>query len=179
MPDSSTPAYMFSARMLHWVTAILVLTMIPMGIVIMNADTGPGQDFLFNLHRSIGVILLPIVVGRLIWRMMHPPMPLPADIPIIQRGTAHTIYWTLYALLVIQPIVGWIATSAYRAPIEVFWIFVLTPIWRGNWPFPEQLFAVHQLFGIVLAILICAHIGAALFHHIVRRDHVLMRMISS
>ena len=77
-----------------------------------------------------------------------------------------------------QPILGWIATSAYRAPIEVFWLFVLPPIWPENRAFSEQLFGVHQLIGFALAILICMHAGAGLFHHFVQRDRVLMRMIS-
>jgi cytochrome b561 len=178
MADRSGPAYTLGARIFHWVTAVLVLSMIPFGIIMLRIKAGPAQDLLFNLHRSIGVILLPIVVCRLIWRLKHPPLPLPAEIAMIQRGAAHATHWTLYLLLIAQPIVGWIATSAYRAPIEVFWLLVLPPIWPEDRAFSEQLLAVHQLFGFALAILICAHIGAALFHHFVQRDRVLMRMIS-
>lgn len=178
MADDIRPAYTLGARIFHWVTAILVLSMIPFGIIMLRIDSGPAQDLLFNLHRSIGATLLPIVVCRLIWRLRHPPLPLPAEIPMIQRAAAHATHIALYSLLIVQPIVGWIATSAYRAPIQVFWLFILPPIWPENKEFSEQLFSLHKLIGFALVILLCMHVGAALFHHFVQRDRVLMRMIS-
>lgn len=178
MADTFRPAYTLSARILHWLTAILVLSMIPFGILMVRINEGPAQDLLFNLHRSIGVILLPIVFVRLIYRLKNSPLPLPDDVPMIQRAAAHATHWMLYLLLIVQPLVGWIATSAYRAPIRVFWLFELPPIWPENRAFSEGLFALHQLIGFAIAVLICMHIGAALFHHFVHRDRVLMRMIS-
>jgi cytochrome b561 len=73
--------------------------------------------------------------------------------------------------------VGWIATSAYRAPILVFWLFELPPIWPEDRAFSEQMFAVHRMMGITIALLVVMHIGAALYHRFVRRDRVLMRML--
>ena len=57
----AAPAYTMTARVLHWVTAALVLTTIPLGVVIANEWGGPAQDFLYNLHKSIGVTLFPLV----------------------------------------------------------------------------------------------------------------------
>ena len=178
MPASFEPAYTLSARVFHWVTAALVLSMIPFGIVMLQIGSGPTQDLLFNLHRSIGVVLLPIVVCRLIWRLKHPPLPLPDDIPMFQRGVAHATHWALYLLLIVQPILGWIGTSAYRAPIGVFWLFELPPIWPANRAFSDRVFDVHQVIGLAMSALVCAHISAALFHHFIQKDRVLMRMIS-
>ena len=62
MPESATPAYTLTARILHWVTAALVLTMIPIGVAMANADFGAWQDTLYHLHRSIGAVLLPLVL---------------------------------------------------------------------------------------------------------------------
>jgi cytochrome b561 len=175
-PDAE-PGYSSTARALHWVTAAIVIFMIPAGIYMANAAPGPTQDLLFHLHRSFGVVLLPIVVVRLIYRLAHPPPPLPKDIPAVQRRLAHAVHGALYALLIVQPIVGWIATSAYRAPILVFWAFELPPIWPEDRPFSERMFLVHRVFGFVIAIFALMHIGAALYHHFVRRDAVLMRML--
>ncbi len=172
------PAYTVSARILHWVTAVLVLSMIPFGLLMVRMKEGPTQDLLFNLHRSIGAILLPIVLIRLIYRIKNPPLPLPPDVPMLQRGAAHATHWLLYLLLIVQPIVGWIATSAYGAIISVFLLFDLPAIWSKNEALAEKLFALHQFIGFAMAALICAHIGAALFHHFIYRDRVLMRMIS-
>jgi cytochrome b561 len=172
------PAYSLTARLLHWITAVLVLAMIPLGIVIANEWGGPIQERLYNLHRSVGALLIPIVIARLIYRLTDPPLPLTPDIPPLQQAAAHTTHWTLYALLVAQPLVGWIATSAYRADMPMFGLFLLPPIWPVNRALSEQLFVVHRALGIVIAVVAVGHIGAALYHHYVRKDGVLMRMIT-
>jgi cytochrome b561 len=172
------PAYSVSARALHWITAVLVLLMVPLGIVIANEWGGPIQEPLYNLHKSIGAVLLAVIVLRLIYRLTHPPLPLPADIPPLQQSVARTVHWTLYALLVAQPLIGWIGTSAYPAPLPVFGLFELPRIWPEDRPLSERLFAVHRWLGIVIAAVAAFHIGAALHHHFVRKDRVLMRMVS-
>ena len=180
MPASATaiPAHTVTARVLHWLVAALVLIMIPLGVVIANEWGGPWQTPLYNLHKSIGAVILPLVVGRLIWRLTHPPLPLPTDIPPIQQLAAHTTHWALYALLIAQPLVGWIATSAHPAPLPVFGLFELPKIWRADQPFSTRLFAVHRWMGIAIGGVAAIHIGAALHHHFVRKDRVLMRMIT-
>src|SRR5438034_10383657 len=72
----------------------------------------------------------------------------PDDISSIQKLAAHATHSGLYALLIVQPFTGWIATSAYRAPAIVFGWFELPPIWRENRAFSEQLFFLHGLIGI-------------------------------
>jgi cytochrome b561 len=172
------PAYTLTARVLHWITAVLVLAMIPLGVVIANEWGGSAQNALYDLHRSIGVTIIPLVILRIIYRWTHPPLPLPADIVAMQRLAAHATHWGLYVLHIVQPFIGWIATAAYRAPIIVFGLFELPPIWAENRAFSEQLFYIHTLIGIAIGCLVAAHIGAALHHHFVRRDRVLLRMIT-
>jgi cytochrome b561 len=179
MINSAGPrAYSLTARVLHWSTAILVLTVLPLGVVIGNEWGGPLQDQLYDLHRSIGATILLLVVVRLGYRLTHPPSPLPDDIPAIQRAAAHVTHWGLYALLIAQPLVGWIATSASPSPIVVFGLFELPPIWPEDRAFSDRLFVVHAWIAIAIACLAAAHIGAALHHHFVRKDRVLMRMIT-
>jgi cytochrome b561 len=168
--------YSVTARVLHWLTAVLVLTMIPVGIVMVNIDGGPLQDFLFNLHRSFGVLLMPVILLRVAYRLIHPPPPLPADIPAVQQFAAWFVHVALYVLLIVQPIVGWLGTSAFPAPIHVFGLFDLPPIWPPDRVFSDQVFVVHRAIGYLIALLVCAHVAAALFHHFVRRDDVLLRM---
>lgn len=178
MAMDTAPGYSLTARVLHWTTAALVLTMIPIGIAMANADFGKAQDALYHLHRSIGALLVPIVIARLLYRINHPTPPLPADVPAIQQLAAHATHWGLYALLIVQPVVGWIATSSYRAPVLFFWLFELPPIWPEDRAFSEKMFVAHRFLGIAMALMICAHIGGALFHHFIRKDRVLMRMVS-
>lgn len=172
------PGYSLTARTLHWVTAALVLLMVPLGIVIANEWGGSAQQFLYNLHKSIGATLIPIVLVRLLYRLNNPPPPLPDDILPIQKFAAHATHWALYVLILAQPIVGYIMTSAYPAPVPFFGLFNLPAIWPANRALSEQLSVVHLYMGLAIAAIAAVHVGAALFHHFVRKDRVLMRMIS-
>jgi cytochrome b561 len=174
----TAPAYTITARLLHWITALVILFMIPIGVIIANEWGGSLQNSLYDLHRSMGAVLIPIVILRLIYRWANPPLPLPNDIAAIQRLAAHATHWGLYALLIVQPFVGWIATSAYPASIKVFGWVELPPIWSENRALSGQLFFIHRWIGIAIAGLVVAHVGAALHHHFVRKDRVLMRMIT-
>jgi cytochrome b561 len=175
---AAMPGYRVTARVLHWIVAVLILAMVPVGIIIANEWGGPAQTFLYNLHKSIGATLIPIVIARLIYRLLNPPPPLPDDIPAIQKFAAYTTHWALYALILIQPIVGYVMTSAYPAPVPFFGLFNLPPIWPEDRALSEQLSLVHLYLGISIAVFAAMHIGAALYHHFVRKDQVLMRMLT-
>ena len=178
MVDGKPPAYSLTARVLHWTTALLVLLLLALGVVIANEWGGRLQDPLYNLHRSIGATVLLLVIVRLGYRLTHPPLPLPDEISPLQRTAALATHWALYALLIVQPLVGWLATSAYGAPIWVFGLFQLPPIWHQDRALSDRLFVVHGALAIVILCLVVAHVSAALHHHFVRRDRVLMRMIT-
>src|SRR5215475_11801329 len=99
MPDRIEAGYTGIARLFHWSTAALVLLMLPIGIVMANLNVGPAQDTLYHLHRSIGVVLPPLVMARLLYRLNHPPPPLPPTVSASQRRIAGITHWALYALL--------------------------------------------------------------------------------
>jgi cytochrome b561 len=174
----ATPAYTLTARTLHWVTATLVLINLPLGLVIANDWGGPLQDQLYNLHRSIGATVIPVILVRALYRLGHKPAPLPDDVPPIQQLAAAATHWALYTLLIVQPFLGWIGTSAYRAPIIVYGLFELPPIWPEDRDFSDRVLFVHSLVALTIVCLLVGHIGAALHHHFVRRDRILTRMIT-
>jgi cytochrome b561 len=171
-------AYSVTARVLHWIVAVFVLTQVPLGIVIVNKWGGEIQEALYDLHKSIGAVLVPLIFIRVIYRLMNSPAPLPKEVPQLQQVAARATHRTLYGLLVLQPMIGWIATSAYPAPVPVFGLFNMPLIWPENRELSGQLFVVHRWLGIVIAIVAAIHIGAALYHHFVQKDRVLMRMVS-
>jgi cytochrome b561 len=177
MQETATPAYTALARALHWFTAALIMIIIPLGLVIYFDLGGRLGDQIYDLHRSIGALLIPIVLLRVAYRLFHKPARLPDDISYLQRFMAHATHWTLYALIIVQPFIGWIATSAFRAPVPVFALFELPPIWPEQREFSERMFVVHALIGFTIGVLVAMHITAALHHHFVRKDRILARMI--
>jgi cytochrome b561 len=83
----------------------------------------------------------------------------------------------LYGLVLVQPIIGYIMTSAYPAPVPFFGLFNLPAIWPEDRALSDRLSRVHLYVGLSIAVVAAMHIGAALYHHFVRRDHILMRMV--
>jgi cytochrome b561 len=118
---SSDGRYTLTARVPHWMTAVLVLLQIPAGLLIANFDLGP----LYDLHKSVGIVILALMLACLGWRLQHPPPPLQAYIPSAQRLAAAGMHWTLYVLIVAQSLLGCIGTSAYPAPAPFFGLFTL------------------------------------------------------
>ena len=177
--DSPKAAYTVTARTLHWITAVLILFMIPSGFMAANEWGGSWQDSLYDLHKSIGALIIPLVMLRLIYRWVRPPARLPDDIQRIQRLVAATTHWALYALLVLQPLAGWIATSAYPAPVPLFGWITLPPLWFEDRALSDRLFSAHRFIGVAIASLVAVHVTGALYHHFVRKDRVRMRMITT
>lgn len=164
-------------RAVHWFTALCILVMLPVGAVLLDLPPGPIQDTAFDLHRSTGVLLLALTCVRLAHRLVRPPPPLPAHLTTLQRRLAHLTHAALYLLLLAMPVVGWWATSAYGAPINVFWLFELPPIAAVDRAAAERAFALHGMLGWAIVATVAVHACAALHHHFVRRDGVLRRML--
>jgi cytochrome b561 len=174
---SDTGGYSGFAKLLHWVIAACVLVLIPVGILIVWVDLGPWGDTLFNLHKSFGVLVLILVLIRVLYRLMHgAPAPDP-NLDAFRRAASGTVHTLLYILLVVQPILGYAANSAYGAATPFFGLFEISPLLAKNEALSDQLFMYHRWIGMALAVLLAVHIGAALQHYFIRRDDVLQRML--
>ncbi len=175
MADNSE-RYSLIARSIHWLTALLVLCMVPAGLVMIRIDSGSLQNQLFDFHRSVGVTLMVLTVLRLLYRLTHKPAPLPEDMPVWQVWAARATHVFLYGFLLVNPFVGWVATSAYGAAISVFGLFTMPAIVAKDRALADQLFSVHMALGLLFTAAVLLHIGAALYHGIIRKDGVLSRM---
>lgn len=166
-----------SSKWLHWLVAASVLTMIPIGIAMGRVDEGPLQNTLYTLHKSLGVLILLLMIARLLNRVVvGAPAPEPG-LARWQRAVSSATHGILYVLLVIQAAGGWLANSAYGAPTPFFGLFELPALRGKDEALAEQLFAYHRLFGFVIAALAAMHIAAALQHYLINRDGVLQRML--
>jgi cytochrome b561 len=171
-----TGAYPASSKWLHWLVAICVLLTLPVSIAMKWAPEGPAQDALYHFHKSIGPLILLLMVLRLINRMVvGAPQPDPS-IERWQKAASSAVHGLLYVLLIVMPVVGWAANSAYGAANPFFGLFTLPPIVGENQELATRLFVLHRWAGFLLMGLVAMHIGAALFHHFIRRDNVLLRM---
>jgi cytochrome b561 len=176
--DTAAPVvYSLTARAAHWITAALVIIAFFIGLTMLQVDRGPLQNQLFDWHRSLGATILLITALRLLWRLGHPAPPLPPDTPGWIEVSAWLSHRLLYAFLLILPIIGWLGSSAFGAPVHFYGLFDLPALIGPDKSLAHILFAIHIWGAFTLAALVVLHIGAALYHLLVRRDSVFRRMV--
>jgi cytochrome b561 len=165
------------ARFMHWTVAACVLVMIPIGFLMNAVEAGALQNVLYTIHRSLGVSVLFLMLIRLGYRLIHGAPPPEPTINALQRVVSHLVHLALYALIIAQALIGWVATSAYGAAISFFGLFTVPPLVAKDQTLSEPLFQVHMLIAFTIIGLLAMHIGAALYHHFIRKDGVLQRML--
>jgi cytochrome b561 len=169
--------YPATSKLLHWAVAICVLTTAVVAISMVRIGEGPTHDALYNFHKSLGVLILVLMILRLINRLTAgAPAPDP-EIEPWQRTVSSAVHGSLYVLLLAMPIVGYIANSAFGAATPFFGLFELPPIVGKNEALATNLFTLHRWVGFLVIALAVVHISAALYHHVIRGDNVLRRML--
>lgn len=167
--------FVLAARVLHWLMAVLILTMLFVGVG-MVASVSERHAWLLSIHKPLGVAILILAVVRLIVRLRNPPPPLPADLPALQKFAAYASHYLLYALMLVIPLVGWAMLSAGGYPVMLSASLRLPPIF----PVSATAFAIlrhaHAWLAMLLFLTFLAHLGAALYHGLIRRDGVLASM---
>jgi cytochrome b561 len=177
--SSTLPAesYTPTAKTFHWITALFVFLVIPMGLVMADAEPGPLKNALFDLHRSLGITISALTILRLIYRLGHKPPPLDDSVQPIQRLAAHAVHILLYAGLIFLPIGGLLGAWMFGASLNYFWLFQIAPPMAADQETAKQILATHGLLSKIFAGLVILHIAAALAHHYVFKDRTLRRML--
>jgi len=175
-----TPTVRYTAlsRWLHWLTAALVFVIIPVGLWIKYFE--PADEAfklrLYNIHESLGVIVFVLVLVRILNRYLNPPPPLPPDTPAVIHLAARVNHWGLYALLVLMPVIGFLATNAWGFPLSVFGVLPLPAPIGKNEEIAKVLSFLHWCGALTILLLIAAHLAGVIYHTFVRRDGLLQRM---
>ena len=170
----STQHFNTPARLLHWTMAVLIISMLFIGVAMMASLT--ERPWLLALHRPLGVAILLLAIVRLINRLRHRPPPLPADLPPLQVLAAKASHWLLYALMFAMPLLGWATASASGFPVTLFGSVNLPAIVPHDPVLYGYLRSAHGALGLLLFATVLLHLAAALFHAWVRRDGVFSSM---
>lgn len=171
---NTTDRFGWVSRTLHWTMALGVLVMLPLGTLIEDMEVGYSNLWLFGLHKTIGVVLLALLVMRVVWHLVSPPpSPLPSGTGW-KDVAAVWVHRAFYALLVIVPLSGWIGSGATGIDVVVFNSVTLPPLAPASEAWEEAAFEVHEVATKILLLCVVLHIAGAL----TRRDGTLGRMIS-
>ena len=168
------PRYTRVAAVLHWSMALMIVGNVGLGLL---AESLPDSAIrpAIDLHKSIGITVLGLVLLRVLWRWSHRPPALPAQHPAWQKAASHAAHMVLYGLMFVLPISGWLHDSAFKYadkhPLVLFWtipwfrIGAVTAMEPGaKEVLHDQLYAVHALSAYALYGLLALHILGALKH---------------
>ena len=173
---SEAPRYSRLSIAIHWFVAVCVVCMVPGGFLVSRLDDGPVQETVSSVHQSIGFVILVLTLVR-VALMAAGRAPAPAEILTpFERGASRVTHFSLYALLIVGPIIGWLGVNAYGEDVNVFGLFRLPMLIGKDESLSEQIFAVHLACGILITIAVVAHVVAS-FVHKVRDDGVMERML--
>jgi cytochrome b561 len=176
---SGEATYSTAARRFHWWTFTLLAVQIPVGLIMVRY--GNATNFaeptgkLYDGHKVLGLVILLLVIARLVYRVAHGA---PAEEPTLkpwEKLVSHATHWAIYALLIVVPLLGWLAIS-YYGPFAPFGI-PLPALAAQDDAKATQMFFVHKAAAYVLIVLLAMHVGAALQHYLIKRDGVLRRML--
>jgi cytochrome b561 len=174
---AESPArYTFAAIALHWLTAVLIVVSVGLGLYMVGLKLSPLKLRLYSWHKWVGVTIFLLVVARLLWRTANAP-PRPIASPKWQHAAAVINHWLLYVLLVCIPISGWLMSSAYGVRVVYFGVVQLPDLVGKNKELADSLKALHEILAFTMLSLVAVHVVAALKHHLLDRDAVLSRML--
>lgn len=173
--------YVRSWRILHWVIALCVLTLIPVGLLIVSRTEanlwGDFTNLLYSIHKTLGFTVLLLMLLRIAYKIGYATPAYPESLSRGQRLAAKSLHHLFYILLLLVPLLGWAAVTAFPALIIVPGIEL--PALPGipvDQALAEKLFQIHGSAAILLAVLLLGHIGAALYHLLVLKDGIFQRM---
>jgi cytochrome b561 len=172
----SGPArYTATAVLLHWLIAALLFAEFAPGWWMQEIPKQPPgiRADAFNLHKSVGLLLLALALIRLGWRLAHRPPTLPR-VPRWQAFLAKANHGLLYAMMIAMPLSGYLGSVFSGYPIR--WFGVMLPAWGWDDPAIKALMStVHLATSWILLVCLCLHVAGTVKHSLAG-DRVMARM---
>lgn len=172
---NTTNKYGVISKTFHWLIFLLVTALIVVGFFL---DDVPDEykGTVYNIHKLTGVFVFFLMLLRILWSWCNVKPALPAGMPKWQQVSARTTHYLLYLLVTAMPLVGWIGSSASRKAPHICDLTLTLPVPEDK-ALSHALFDVHEVIAYMIIGLVCVHVAAALYHHFVKKDDVLRRML--
>jgi cytochrome b561 len=174
--DSKT-GYGLISRLVHWIMALAIPAMFALGLWMVTLNYySPYYRTAPDIHRSVGMLLLILLVLRFLWRLAN-PKPDDAELSPLERVASRTVHWGFYPLLFALMVSGYLISTADGRPIQVFnWFSVPSLIHKKG--LEDAAGKVHEVLAYVTMLLVVLHAAAALKHHFIDHSSILKRMWS-
>jgi cytochrome b561 len=163
------------AKLLHWAVALLVLASLIYAWILPRHSDPTFQSVLL-WHKSFGAAVLLLIVVRLIWRVGNPVAPA-ATLTPMEAWASRATHALLYATMLLLPITGYLFSSLEGQRLDLFGLVTLASPFATDRSISRPIEAIHKLGQWAVYILVGLHALAALYHHFIKRDGVLARML--
>lgn len=175
MIRNTMTSYGSAAKFFHWLIFILLFCMITFGFFLEDVPKD-YQPVTYNIHKLTGLAILVLMLLRGIWALMNPKPVLPFGTPNWQRYAEHIVHFSLYALVIAMPLVGWIGSSAAGRPPHIGeFVFMLSV--QQSKALVEACFEAHEVIAFLIIFFVTIHVAAALYHYFIKNDGILERML--
>lgn len=164
------------AKIFHWTIVSLLLVQYLLGFLMPDIRRGMEPGAAMNLHISIGVVILALIVFRFAWRIGHPVAP-HGNLPRWQRIGSEATHWLLYLLVFVTTLTGWFYASMRGWSVTLFWLAPLPALTEAGSAAGRAIGRLHENMVWVLLVVAALHVAAALVHAFVYRDGVMRRML--
>lgn len=171
-------------RIFHWLTALLVMTLIPVAMIAHELPYETSEQlaqkaWLYSLHKTLGVTVFFVALLRILWALSQPK---PASLHPerrVENLLAETAHWLLYGSLVLAPLSGWIHHAATSGFAPIWWpLGQSLPLVPTSETVAALFGGLHWVFGKVMIVALLLHIVGALKHHFIDKDATLRRMLN-
>lgn len=169
--------YTHTAIFLHWVIALGLIGTFALGFYMEGLPLTPTKLKLYSWHKWAGISLLAFVVIRLAWRLTHPAPAFPETMSARDQWLANAGHWLLYVLMLAIPLSGWMMSSAQGFPVVWFGVLPLPDLVPKSETLGEVFRIIHVILNYLMLVTVIGHVGAAMQHHFIKKDTVLIRML--
>jgi len=174
LPSSRT--YSRTAKILHWLIALLIAAQLVIGWTMPHVGKGTLPVGEIGWHVEVGVLITLLVALRIVARVARPPAGAPRNVGLVDR-LGQGVHALLYLLMVVVPVLGWANANSRNWTVGLSPLIRLPSIMPVGSKLGHDLGDVHSGLAVVLAVLIGLHVLAGLYHHWIRRDDTLRRMM--
>lgn len=169
--------YTKTAIFLHWLMAFGLIAAFSLGIYMVELPFSPQKLKFYAWHKWLGITLFALVIIRLTWRLTHPIPQFPATMPSWERYAAQSVHFLLYFLMLAIPLSGWVMSSAAGFSVVFLGWIPLPDLVAKNKELADLFKQIHWTLNLSLFSLVILHLLAALKHHFIVKDHVLVQML--
>ena len=164
------------AKLFHWLIFALLAAQYAVGSFMPHIGRKTLNEGLVSWHFSIGAAILAVIVLRFVWRLLY-PVALLTSLPRWELILSRLTHLTLYALIFVMTMLGWIAANAHGYDVRLLGMITLPQLAPHGAEWGHEAGDIHNILVYVLLGFVALHVAGALYHYLIKRDSVLQRML--